>query len=179
MGVDLPLVDRALLRVDRHDDALRAVARRRLGDELRVAHARGVDADLVGAGVEQRAHVVDRSHAAADGQRDEHLVGDRLDHVVEQLAVLDARADVEEGELVGALLVVAARDLDRIAGVAQVDEVDALDDAAVGDVEAGNDALGEAHAAHSRPWQGAGRAKSRCYSPLAALSASSKSSVPS
>ena len=57
--------------------------------------------------------------------------------------VLDARADVEEGELVGALLVVAARDLDRIAGVAQVDEVDALDHAAVRDVEAGNDALGE------------------------------------
>ena len=55
------------------------------------------------------------------------------------------RGDVEEGEFVGALLVVAARDLDRIAGVAQLDEVDALDDAAVGDVEAGNDAFGERH----------------------------------
>ena len=93
-------------------------------------HARGVDADLVGAGVEQRADVVDRAHAAADRERNEHLVGDRLDHVVEQAARLDAGADVEERELVGALLVVAARDLDRIAGVAQVDEVDALDDAA-------------------------------------------------
>ena len=70
-------------------------------------------------------------------------VRDALDHVVEQAARLDARADVEERELVGALLVVAARDLDRIAGVAQVDEVDALDDPALGDVEAGNDALGE------------------------------------
>ena len=88
--------------------------------------------------------------AAADGQRNEHLVGDRLDHVVEQAARLDARADVEERELVGALLVVAARDLDRIAGIAQVDEVDALDDAARGDVEAGNDALGEAHGVGQR-----------------------------
>ena len=39
--------------------------------------------------------------------------------------------------------VVALRDLDRIAGVAQADEVDALDDAAVFDVETGNDASGE------------------------------------
>ncbi len=57
-------------------------------------------------------------------------------------AVLDAGANVQEREFVGALLVVAPRDLDRIAGVAQIDEVDALDDAAVRDVEAGNDAFG-------------------------------------
>ena len=41
--------------------------------------------------------------AAADRERNEHLVGDRLDHVVEEAARLDARADVEERELVGAL----------------------------------------------------------------------------
>jgi hypothetical protein len=140
---DLPLVDGALLRVDRGDDALRAEVRGRLADELGVLHARGVDADLVGAGVEQRADVVDRVDAAADGERDEHLVGDRLDHLVEQAARLDARADVEERELVRALLVVAARDLDRVARVAQVDELDALDDAPGGDVEAGDDALRE------------------------------------
>ena len=51
--------------------------------------------------------------------------------------------DVEEGELVGALLVVARGDLHRIAGIAQLDEVDALDDAAGGHVEAGNDAFRE------------------------------------
>ena len=81
--------------------------------------------------------------------------------------VLDARADVEERELVGALLVVAPRDLDRIAGIAQVDEVDALDDAAVGDVEAGDDALGEAHG----PIDGARRQSCRAS---AAFSASLK-----
>ena len=86
---------------------------------------------------------VDRVHAAADGERNEHLVGDALDHFVEQRALLDARADVEERELVGALLVVAARDFDRIAGIAQVDEVHALDDAPVGDVEAGDDAFSQ------------------------------------
>ena len=49
--------------------------------------------------------------------------------------------DVEEHELVGALGVVALGELDRVARVAQIDEVRALDDAAGVDVEAGNDAL--------------------------------------
>ena len=49
--------------------------------------------------------------------------------------------DVEEDQLVGALGVVALGQLDRVAGVAQVDEVGALDDAAGVDVEAGDDAL--------------------------------------
>jgi len=40
----------------------------------------------------------------------------------DDVAVVGAGSDVEEGDLVGALLVVAAGDLDRIAGIAQLDE---------------------------------------------------------
>ena len=60
------------------------------------------------------------------------------------VAVVGRRGDVEEHQLVGALGVVAGGQLDRIAGVAQVDEVDALDDAAAGDVEA-RDHPGDLH----------------------------------
>ena len=59
-----------------------------------------------------------------------------LDH---RVAAVGRRGDVEEDELVGALGVVAGRELDRIAGVAQVDEVHALDHAAGVDVEARDD----------------------------------------
>ena len=45
-----------------------------------------------------------------------------------------------KAELVGAGGVIGDRRFDGIAGVAQIDEVDALDDAAVLDVEAGDDA---------------------------------------
>ena len=45
------------------------------------------------------------------------------------------------------LCVVAARDFDRIAGIAQFDEIDALDDATCGHVKARDDALGQ----HRRP----------------------------
>jgi len=49
------------------------------------------------------------------------------------------RRDVEEAELVGALGVVAGRHLDRVAGVGQVQELDALHYAARLHVEAGDD----------------------------------------
>ena len=64
----------------------------------------------------------------------------RRDDVEDGVAVLVAGGDVEKAELVGAGRVIGGGRLDRIAGVAQIDEVDALDDAAVLDVEAGNDA---------------------------------------
>ena len=69
-----------------------------------------------------------------------HCSAVRADDVEDRVAVLVAGGDVEEGELVGAGGVVGPRLLDRIAGVAQVDELHALDDAAVLDVEAGDDA---------------------------------------
>jgi hypothetical protein len=51
------------------------------------------------------------------------------------------RGDVEEGQFVGALVVVAARDFDGIAGIAQLDEIDALDDTPGSHVQAGDDAF--------------------------------------
>ena len=133
----------APLGIDGDDDALRAVLRRGLADHLGIGDCGGVEADLVGAGIEQAAHVLDGAHAAADRQRNEDLRGDRFDDVQDQVAPVAGCGDVEEGEFVGALLVVARGDLDRIAGVAQLDEVDALDHAAAGDVETGNDAFGK------------------------------------
>ena len=63
--------------------------------------------------------------------------------VQDQVAPIAGSGDVQKGEFVGALRVVARRDLDRVAGVAQFDEVDTLDDTAAGDVQAGDDSFGE------------------------------------
>ena len=116
-----------------------------LGDQLGAGDGGGVDPDLVGAGAQQPVDVVDGAHSAADGQRDEDLLGGAAHHVVGRLPVAAARGDVEEGQLVGALAVVGLGQLDRVAGVAQVLEVDALDDPAGVDVEAGDDAGGDTH----------------------------------
>ena len=144
MGEDFPAVGLARLRhllgVDRDHDALVAEFLRRLLHEGAARHRRGVDRHLVGAARQQLADVLDRAHAAADGERHEAGLGGAPHHVEDDVAVFVARGDVEEGELVGAGRVIGDRRLDRIAGIAQIDEIDALDDAAVLHVEAGNDA---------------------------------------
>ena len=72
-----------------------------------------------------------RAHPAADGQRHEALLGGAADEIEQRAAVLLAGGDVEKAELVRAGRVIGPRRLDRIAGVDEIDEVDALDDAAV------------------------------------------------
>src|SRR5690606_17188227 len=83
----------------------------------------------------------------------EDLRSDLLDDVQDEVPAVGARGDVEEGEFVGTLLVVPPCDLDGIARVTQVDEVDALHHAPRGDVEAGNDSLGEAHGVVAEQWR--------------------------
>ena len=109
---------------------------------MRILHRGGVDRDLVRAGIQEAPHVFDFAHAAAHGEGDEHLRRHRFDDMQDQVAFVRTRGDIEEGEFVRALIIVAVRDLHRIAGIAQPDEIHALHDAAVGDVQTGNDAFG-------------------------------------
>ncbi len=108
--------------------------------EFRPLHGFGVDRNLVGAREQQAANILQRAHAAADGQRHEAMLG-RAAHDIEQDATLFvAGRDVEEAQFVGPGLVIDHGLFDRIAGIAQADEVHALDDATVLHIEAGNDA---------------------------------------
>ena len=123
-------------------------AARALGDDFGPGQRRGVEADLVRARAQEDPHVVDGADAAADGQRHEAAVRRALDHVDDRFASLGGSGDVEEDEFVRALVVVADGQLDRIADIAQAvvlrpAELLAAGDAAVMDVEAGDDAFGE------------------------------------
>jgi hypothetical protein len=129
VGEDLVGVPGGRSRVDGDDDALGAELLGDLADQLRALDGGGVDAHLVRAGPEQGARVVDAADAAADRERDEHLLGGAAGDVDDRVACVGRCRDVEEDDLVGALLVVAGRELDRVAGVDQVDEVHALHDA--------------------------------------------------
>ena len=63
-----PRARAAFLGINRDDDALRAEFFRGLAHELRIEHRRGVDADLVGAGVEQSADVFECAYASTHRQ---------------------------------------------------------------------------------------------------------------
>ena len=130
---------RDLLRVDGDDDALVAEFFRRLAHEIRVLHRGGVDRDLVGAGKQQLADVLDGPHAAADGERHEAGLRRAPHHVEQDPPRLVAGGDVEEAELIGAGRVVSLRRFHGIARIDEIDELHALHDAPVLDVEAGDE----------------------------------------
>ena len=81
--------------------------------------------------------------AAAHRVRNAKALGGVAREIDGGTAIVGGRRDVEEHDLVGALPVVLARELDGVAGVAQIDEVDALDHAAVLDVEARDHSFGK------------------------------------
>ena len=110
---------------------------------MRVQHGGGIDADLVCAGIQQVAHVLYFAHPAANSERNEHLLGHLLDDAKDDAAVVRTGGDIKESQFVRALLVVTARDLHRITGIAQLDETHAFNDAPCGDIETGNNAFSQ------------------------------------
>src|ERR1700729_2049563 len=112
-----------------------------LVEQLRPRQRCRVDRHLVRAGIEHGLGVGHRADAAADRERDEHVIGGPARELDDGVALVRGRGDVEEHELVRARGVVATGQLDGIAGVAQVDEPDALDDTTAVDVEAWDHAL--------------------------------------
>ena len=104
-------------------------------------NGRRVERDLVGPGSEQCPNVLLAADAAPDGERDEQLLGAVAGQFDDGVALLVRGGDIEEDHLVGAFPVVPGGQLDRVARVADVDEIGALDHAAPVDVEAGDDAL--------------------------------------
>ena len=157
MAVDIPartacqsLFVRAALGIDGDHDALRAVTRRGLLNHLGVGQCGRIKAGLVSAGIEQAPHVLHRAQATAHSQWNKDLRGDCFNDVQDQVAVVAGGGDVQKSQLVSALVVVARSDFDRVTGVAQLEEIDALDDASAGDIQAGDDSFGE-HQALAMP----------------------------
>jgi hypothetical protein len=65
--------------------------------------------------------------------------------VKDEIAFIAAGRDVQEREFVRTLVVVSGGNLDRIAGIAQADEIHAFDDAPGVHIETRDDAFCERH----------------------------------
>ena len=146
MGEDLPAAFRPPC-IDAGDAALAAEPLGDLGHHLRPGDGGAVDRHLVRPRQQQRARILGGADAAAHGQWHEAHRRRPPHHVEDGAAILVAGGDVEEAEFVRPRRVIGARLLHGVAGVAQLDEVHALDDAAGGDVETGDDAGADGHAA--------------------------------
>ena len=139
MGEHLPPAGGHGLGINRHHDALRTKAVCSLRHHIWIGHGGRIEADLVGPGQQQGAHILGGAHAAAHGQGHEALLGGAGDQIEHRAPVLMRGMDIQETQLVGTCGVIGARRRHRIAGVDQVDEIDTLHHAAIGHVQAGDD----------------------------------------
>src|SRR5699024_2354120 len=62
-------------RVDAQHQNLGAEPAVNAFQQIGVVYGRGIEADLIGAGAQQRVDIIDRPHSPADGQGDEHITG--------------------------------------------------------------------------------------------------------
>ncbi len=102
-------------RVDREHEHLAAEPLGDLRHQLRARDRGGVHPDLVRARAQQAVDVLHGADPTADGERDEDLLRGPPHDVVGGLPVAGRRGDVEEGDLVRALGVVAPGQLHRVA----------------------------------------------------------------
>src|ERR1700748_1189649 len=76
MNTSEPCPDADVLHLGAEHHALVTERACSVADDVRVADGHRVDADLLRARLEHLEHVVDVADATADGERDEHVVGD-------------------------------------------------------------------------------------------------------
>ena len=112
-------------------------------DAMRLCNQYVPDVQRVSACIEHAAHVVYRAHTTAHGEGNEHLAGHGFNDVKNHIARIAGGGDVQKGQLIGPLVVVACGDFHGIPRIAQLDEIDAFDHATTGHVKAGNDALSQ------------------------------------
>ena len=78
-------------------------------------------------------------------QGDKHFLSDLLHGVYCGVSIFVTGSDIEKGNLIGALLIIANRDLHRVARVADINEIDTLHHPAVFHVQAGNNTFRQTH----------------------------------
>ena len=139
MGEDFPFAWRNRLGIDGHDHALAAELLGGAAHKTAISDGCRIDRHLVGAGQKQVANIIERSDAAADGQRHKAGFGGASNGVEENAALLMGCGDVEKAKFIGACGVIRLGNLDGIARITKVDEVHTLDDAAILHIKAGNE----------------------------------------
>ena len=117
----------------------------RLANKIRIKNSCRVNADLVCAGIQQAADISNSSNTTANREWNEHLRRDLLNGSISCIALLVTGRDIEKGDFISTCVVVTTSDLDRITRVANAYEVHAFDNAPLIDIEAGNNALRQAH----------------------------------
>ena len=108
-----------------------------------IRDSRGIDRHLIRTRIQHSTDIGKFANATAHSERYKHLTGHLIDNVYHGLALFVAGRDIQEGQFIGTFGIVAASNLHRITGIADIDELHAFDNATVVNIEAWNDAFGQ------------------------------------
>src|SRR5699024_2231848 len=133
----------ALFGVNGRYDALRAKTVGRMIDQAGIANNSAVHRYFVSTGVQQFFNLIGAADAAAHGKGNAELFGDAADQRYQGFALFFGGGNIEEDQLVGALLGIAARQLHRIAGIAQAFKIHPFNGTPVFNVQAGDDTFSQ------------------------------------
>jgi hypothetical protein len=105
-------------------------------DQRRVANGRGIYGNFIGTGFQQRVGVGYFIDAAAYGERYIDLPRDSLNQFDHRFPTLMSCGYIQKNQFIGTLPRIVPGQFDRVAGIAQVDKIDAFYRSAVFYVEA-------------------------------------------
>jgi hypothetical protein len=103
-----------LFGVNRHYDALGSEPLGCLPHKHRIEYRGGVDAYLVRAGIQHTPDIRDFANATTHRERYEDLTGYLLNNVDHGLALIRTGRDIQKGDFIGALFIIAPSHFDRI-----------------------------------------------------------------
>jgi hypothetical protein len=131
-----------LLSIDGNNNTLRAKAFCRFFNQLRLLYSSRIDAYFISTGCQHAPDIFKAPDTTAYGKRYKYLGRDRFDYVHHRIPIIAASGNIQKGNLIGALLIVAVGDFYRVASITNIDKADPLNYTAIGHVKTGNNAFG-------------------------------------
>src|SRR5213593_1777292 len=125
------------------DNALAPESLCRSLNESGVIDCRRVQGYLVGATAQYFLNVVDIAQAASYRKRDIDAVGNASDHLCNDIPAVRRGGNVEKYQFIRAFFRITQTAFNGIARIAEVHKMNALDDAPIFDIKAGNNPLSE------------------------------------
>src|SRR5262245_66648293 len=102
-----------------------------------------IDRDFVGPSPQEFANFVGAVNASANCQRHKDALRGTVDYINDDLALFMRGGNVEKDEFIGTLPVIELGCLHRVAGITEIEEVDALHNPTIFDIKTGNNAFGK------------------------------------
>ena len=125
-----------------NDNTLRAKTLSRLTDKIRVKHRRAVNTNFIRTCVQHPAYVIQSPNATAYRQRNKYFAGDLFNHMNDSIAIILGGSYIQKSDFIRAFTVIAPGDFYRVSSITNIDKLDALNDAAIIDIQARNNAFG-------------------------------------